>query len=96
MLVVDIQYKKTMSEIEPFVEAHRDHLRKCYDAGMFVVSGRKPDGVGGFIIANLDEISMKKLILQDPFHINDLAVFVIAEFKPTIWCEALNDMLGNP
>ncbi len=46
MFVVSLAYKTDFSEVEKYIDAHLLYLKKYYDQGKFVSSGRKEPRTG--------------------------------------------------
>jgi uncharacterized protein YciI len=82
MFVIELTYKAELSEIDAHMRPHMAFVNKYYDAGKFLVSGRKIPRDGGIILAlgeNLEEI--ERIIAEDPFHRHGLADFRVIEFR---------------
>src|SRR5215469_13079221 len=74
MFVIELTYKAPLADIDAHMTAHVAFLKKYYDAGKFVVSGRKVPRDGGIIIAAGDErAEIEAIIREDPFHSEGLA-----------------------
>lgn len=82
MFVIELTYKVDLTEIDAHMSAHVAFLKKYYDAGKFLVSGRKIPRDGGIIIAVAKEREeVEAIIREDPFHANGLADFRIIQFR---------------
>jgi len=82
MFVIELTYKADLSEIDAHMTAHVAFLRKYYDAGTFIVSGRKIPRDGGIIVAvGESKAAIEQIIAEDPFHRHGLATFRIIEFR---------------
>lgn len=84
MFVIELIYKAPLTEIDKHMPAHMKFLKKHYDAGTFLMSGRKIPREGGIIIAagkNRDAI--ETIVKEDPFVSRKLAEFRIIEFRAT-------------
>jgi uncharacterized protein YciI len=82
MFVIELTYKADLSEIDAHMTAHVAFLKKYYDAGNFIASGRKIPRDGGIIIAvGEDKAAIERIIAEDPFHRHGLADFRIIEFR---------------
>ncbi|HET9265895.1 MAG TPA: YciI family protein [Vicinamibacterales bacterium] len=82
MFVIELTYKASLTRIDAHMAAHVRFLRKYYDSGHFLVSGRKIPRDGGIILAvakNRQEI--EAIVSEDPFHQGGLADFRIIEFR---------------
>ncbi len=82
MFVIELTYKAPLADIDAHMTAHVAFLKKYYDAGKFVVSGRKIPRDGGIIVAAGDERDEIEAILrQDPFYSEGLADFRVIQFR---------------
>jgi len=82
MFVIELIYKAPLTDIDASMSAHVKFLKKYYDAGHFLVSGRKIPRDGGIIVAvgeNREQI--EAIIREDPFCKRGLAEFRITEFR---------------
>ena len=84
MYIVSLNYIKEVSEVEKYLEEHVKFLEKYYEMAKFICSGRKNPRTGGVILLNAESLSeVEKIILEDPFNINEIAEYEITEFFPT-------------
>ena len=84
MYIVSLNYIKSVSEVEKYLEEHVKFLEKYYEMGKFICSGRKNPRIGGVILLNAESSSeVEKIILEDPFNANEIAEYEITEFFPT-------------
>jgi uncharacterized protein YciI len=82
MFVIELTYKKDLAEIDAHMRAHVAFLKKYYDAGNFLVSGRKIPRDGGIILAvGKGREELEAIIREDPFHRHGLADFRVIEFR---------------
>jgi uncharacterized protein YciI len=85
MFIVELTYKKELTDIDLHIEAHKNILRKYYSSKHFIVSGRKSPRTGGIILVNaVNQQEIQEIITEDPFYKNDLASYTITEFIPTM------------
>ncbi len=88
MFIVILTYKKPLSEVDKFLQAHRDYLAEHYASGDFIASGPQNPRIGGVImIKAVDREAVNAIISQDPFNINGIADYQIVEFTPTMFCD---------
>ncbi len=81
MFIVELIYKKDLSEVEKYLESHRDFLDKYYEKGNFICSGRKKPRDGGIILLNAqNKEEVYTIIEEDPFFIEKIADYKIIEF----------------
>ena len=82
MFVIELVYKADLAEIDAHMRAHVRFLKKYYDAGNFLVSGRKIPREGGIILAvGKGRAEIERIVREDPFHRHGLADFRIIEFR---------------
>ena len=94
MFVIELIYKKPLSEIDQHLVAHRLFLQKYYDTGVFIASGPKNPRNGGIIIALAkDQNTLETIIQQDPFYQYHLADYRYISFNPIKICPALESLL---
>jgi len=88
MFIAILTYKKPLSEVDKYLQAHRDYLAEHYAAGDFIASGPQNPRIGGVImIKATDREVINTIISQDPFNINGIADYQIVEFNPTMFCD---------
>lgn len=93
MFIAILKYKKPLSEVDGFLQAHREYLAEHYAAGDFIASGPQTPRVGGVIMIKAENrTGAEAIIAQDPFNINGIADYQIVEFTPTMFCD---DALKN-
>ena len=86
MFIAILTYKKSLEEVDRYLQAHRDYLSEHYAAGDFIMSGPQTPRVGGVIIINAESVvAVDSIIAQDPFKINGIADYQIVEFTPTMF-----------
>ena len=95
MFIAILTYKKSLEEVDRFLQAHRDYLAEHYAAGDFIASGpQKPRNGGVIMIKAENRATVDSIIGHDPFNINGIADYQIVEFTPTMLSEpTLSDLL---
>ena len=84
MFVIELIYKADLERIDRSMKAHMAFLKKYYDAGHFLVSGRKIPRDGGIIVAVGDSRDqIEGIVREDPFVAGGLADFKVIEFRPS-------------
>ncbi|WP_136668004.1 YciI family protein [Flavobacterium sp. H122] len=84
MFIVSLTYKKDISQVEKFIEAHIQFLDTYYSEKKFIFSGRKNPRTGGIILVrDSNRETLEEIIKQDPFYQNQIADYDITEFIPT-------------
>ncbi len=88
MFIAILTYKKPLSEVDNYLQAHRDYLAEHYASGDFIASGPQSPRIGGVImIKAANREAVNAIISQDPFNINGIADYRIVEFTPTMFCD---------
>jgi uncharacterized protein YciI len=86
MFLIDVTYKKGLSEVDAFLTAHRAHLAKAYEAGLLIVSGRKNPRTGGLMLLRMkSREEVNAFIAADPFFTRGVANYAVTEWVPTGW-----------
>jgi uncharacterized protein YciI len=82
MFVIELTYKAALADIDASMTAHVRFLKKYYEAGNFLVSGRKIPRDGGIIIAvGEDREQVEAIAREDPFYTRGLADVRIIQFR---------------
>ena len=85
MFIVTLTYLKPVDEIDALMNDHVAWLKRCYDGGLFIASGRRVPRVGGVIIARSgDEPALRAALAEDPFVIHAAARCEVVEFTPSM------------
>lgn len=88
MFIAILAYKKPLSVVDKYLQAHRDYLAEHYAAGDFIASGPQNPRIGGVImIKATNRDAVNAIISQDPFNLNGIADYQIVEFTPTMFCD---------
>ncbi len=94
MFIIQLTYTRPLTEVDQFLGEHKQFLKKYYDEGIFLLSGRKNPRTGGIILARAENMaSIEKIIAEDPFNRNGLADYTIIEFLPTMANETLQTLI---
>jgi uncharacterized protein YciI len=82
MFIIELIYKADLKEIDAHMRAHVAFLKKYYDDGTFLISGRKIPRDGGIILAVAkSREALEAIVEEDPFHRHGLAEFRVIEFR---------------
>ena len=82
MFVIELIYKASLAQIDAHMRAHVKFLKKYYDSGTLLVSGRKVPRDGGIILAvGKSRTEIETIVREDPFVERGLADFRIIEFR---------------
>jgi len=95
MFVVLLTYIKPLEAVDALVPAHREFLHRMYEAGTFLLSGRKEPRDGGVILANASSAHELELLLaEDPFKVHGVAAYQVIQFVPTMAAAALQSLIA--
>lgn len=90
MFVIHVVYRKTLKEVDCYLEDHRAFLRIQYNCGNFIASGPCEPRNGGVILARGNDLkAIQTIVAQDPFYIHEVADYKITQFHPTMTAEGL-------
>jgi uncharacterized protein YciI len=82
MFVVELTYRAPLAEIDAHMREHVAFLRKYYDAGNFLISGRQIPRTGGVILAvGESREQIEAIMAEDPFCSHGLAEVRVIEFR---------------
>lgn len=96
MVLIELHYKKPLTEIDGLVDAHRAFLQRYYDEGLLLLSGPKTPRTGGFILALTNDVGMMQNIMQeDPYQKNNLADYTFSCFEPKNFHPLLTGLLAS-
>ena len=95
MFVVLLTYTQPLASVDALVPAHREFLQRMYQAGTFLLSGRKEPRNGGVILAHATSAEeLEWALAQDPFHVHGVASYQVIEFLPTMAAPALQSLIA--
>jgi uncharacterized protein YciI len=96
MFVVLLTYTKPIEAVDALVPEHREYLQRMYQAGTFLLSGRKDPRDGGVILANAESTqALEAALAQDPFQIHGVASYQVIQFTPTMAAPALQSLVAG-
>ncbi|HEV2538703.1 MAG TPA: YciI family protein [Frateuria sp.] len=85
LYLILLDYLRPLDEIDRHMERHREFLARHYEAGHFLLSGRKEPRTGGVILATAkttEEVS--QWISEDPFSRARVAAYTVIRWQPTM------------
>lgn len=95
LFIISLTYTVPLSLVDKYLDEHKAFLKKYYDNGTFIVSGRKEPRSGGVILARAKDLaSLQEIIKEDCFHQKEFANYYITEFKPTSFCEEFKPIIN--
>jgi len=85
MFIVSLTYIVDLEKVDKLLPLHVDYLKKQYEKGNFIASGKKIPRTGGIILSKLNNLEkLQNILNEDPFKINDVAKYDIQEFIPSM------------
>ena len=94
MFIVQLTYKTPISEVDKYLQAHRDFLDYYYKQGLLVASGPMNPRIGGILIAaTKDKAHLESVLKEDPYYQADIADYQLIEFTPVKHCEELKELI---
>jgi uncharacterized protein YciI len=82
MFVLLLSYIGPIEEVDALMREHVAWLNEHYDAGRFVVSGRRVPRTGGVIVARGDDRDeIERIAASDPFVAGGVATCEIIQFR---------------
>ncbi|HEU0066820.1 MAG TPA: YciI family protein [Sphingomonas sp.] len=94
LCVVTLTYDAPLDVLDAAMKDHVGWLTKGYEAGLFVVSGRRSPRTGGIILIRGHQADVEALIATDPFVERKLAHADVVEFHAGMAAPALADLLA--
>ncbi|MDF1655048.1 MAG: YciI family protein [Coxiellaceae bacterium] len=79
MVIIELTYKKALSEVDRYLALHREFLLKY--KGAIVASGPKVPRTGGVILVNVSKQVAQDMIAEDPFYQHGIAEYRFIEFN---------------
>jgi uncharacterized protein YciI len=94
MFIVQLIYKAAISEVNKYLQAHREFLDYHYKQGLLLLSGPMKPRTGSIIIAATnDKTLLESMLQQDPYYLAEIADYQIIEFTPVKHREELQDLI---
>ena len=94
MFVITVTYLKSLDEVDKYLVAHREHLKKGYAQNLLLASGPQIPRQGGIILtAGNDKNKILNFIENDPFKLNGVASYNIVEFDPVLSADGIANLL---
>jgi uncharacterized protein YciI len=82
VFVLLLSYTRPTAEVDALMRDHVAWLQRQYDAGRFVVSGRRIPRTGGVIVARGDDRGeIEEIAAGDPFVTGGVATVEIVQFR---------------
>ncbi|WP_133130667.1 YciI family protein [Legionella yabuuchiae] len=96
MIIVKLNYKVPLEEVDKYLQAHREFLDYYYKQGLLLASGPMNPRTGGIIIALTKDRPMLESILEtDPYHLAEIADYELIEFTPVKHRDELKEVIQH-
>ena len=96
MFVLLLNYIRPIDEVDALMREHVAWLNEHYDAGRFVVSGRRVPRTGGVIVARGDDRGeIERIAASDPFVSGGVATCEVIEFRASQTAEGFDARLSR-
>ena len=84
MFVLISRFQKPIEEINRTLPLHSEWVQRQYEAGRFLVSGRRDPAIGGIVVTRASsEQELRELLTTDPYQQRGLAEYEIFAFEAT-------------
>ncbi|HEX5553830.1 MAG TPA: YciI family protein [Chitinophagaceae bacterium] len=94
IFLILLQYIKPHFAIDQYYPSHQDFIDRYVDSGHFICSGRKTLKTGEFILCKAgNRKEAQAIVAEDPFDINQLAVFEIVQYSVTAYAKAFGSLV---
>jgi uncharacterized protein YciI len=94
MFVLLLTYIKPLDDVDALMRDHVAWLKEHYDAGRFVVSGRRVPRTGGVIVARGDDREeIERIAASDPFVSGSVATCEVVQFRASQIADGFRTLL---
>ncbi|MDA9271793.1 YciI family protein [bacterium] len=94
MFIVQLTYKVAISEVDKYLQAHREFLDYHYKQGLFLASGPMKPRTGGILIAlTKSKAHLEFVLQQDPYYLAEIADYQLIEFTPVKHRDELHQII---
>ena len=91
MFVLLLSYTRPIEEVDALMREHVAWLDEQYDAGRFLVSGRRIPRTGGVIVARGDDREeIEEIAASDPFFTGGAATVEVIQFRASQTADGLD------
>lgn len=94
MYILQLTYMVDLTEVDQYLQAHRDYLDYYYKQGLLIASGPLSPRTGGIIITTkMTKAQLNHFIQHDPFTLASIATYHAIEFTPIKHIDALAPLI---
>lgn len=96
MFIVQLIYKTPVSEVDKYLQAHREYLDYYYKQGLLLVSGPMKPRTGGILVAlTTDKAFLESVLQKDPYYLAEIADYQLIEFTPVMHRDELKAIIHH-
>jgi|SRR5690242_6632318 uncharacterized protein YciI len=96
IFLILLQYIKPHFAVDQYYPKHEAFLDKFVQSGNFLVCGRRTLKTGEFILCRANNRKEAEAIMnEDPFDVNQLAVYDMIEYSMTAYASEFGSLLGK-
>ena len=94
MIIVKLTFKAPLTEVDKYLQAHREFLDYHYKQGLFLASGPMSPRTGAILIAlTKDHEKLEAILQQDPYHLAEITDYELMAFTPVNHRDELKDII---
>ena len=95
MIIVHLSYIAPLTEVDKYLQAHREFLDYYYKQGLLLASGPTKPRTGGIILALTQDVSSVEAIFKsDPYFLADIAKYEFIAFTPVKHRDEIKDLIS--
>ncbi|PVZ87944.1 hypothetical protein C9426_10120 [Serratia sp. S1B] len=69
MYIISLAYHRPIEEVDSYLEQHISWLKRYFQQGIFIASGRKNPRTGGVILVKeIERAQLDAILAEDPFN----------------------------
>jgi uncharacterized protein YciI len=89
-----LNYKAPLTEVDKYLQAHREFLDYHYKQGLLLASGPLKPRTGGILIALTDDKdALEDVLKNDPFYLAEISDYQLFEFTPVKHRDEIKDLI---
>jgi len=94
MFAFHSKYLKSQEDVDAFLEAHKAWMKPLIDNKILICAGPKVPRNGGFIMLQTsDKDKALRIMAQDPYVTNGIAIYDVIEFEPKSFVEGFGELI---
>lgn len=95
MIIVHLTYIAPLTEVDKYLQSHREFLDYYYKQGLLLASGPMKPRIGGIIIAlSQDMQAVETIFKSDPYYLADIAKYEFIAFTPVKHKDEIKDLIS--